>query len=80
MLKGLHSVFEDVFGHVTQVQVNISARGTGVVQEGVHHPKLNKFDVLLFKIVDGELPHDASPTASRIFEASVGINARGDSA
>ena len=80
MLKGLHSVFENVFRHVTQVQVNVSARGGGVVQEGVHYPELNKFDVLLFKIVDGELAHDASPTAAGIFEASVGINSRGYSA
>ena len=80
MLKGLHSVFENVFGHVTQVQVNVSTGGTRVVEKRIHYPKLDKFDVLLFKIVDGELTHDAPPTASRIFEASVRINARGDSA
>ena len=79
MLKGLHSVLEYVLRHVAKVEVDVAARRTRVVQEGVHHPELDELDVLLLKVVDGELAHDSAPTAARIFEASVGVQTRRNS-
>ncbi len=61
ILKALTAVLQDVLGQIAEVEIEISARRIGIVQEGVHHPKLDELDVLLLKVVDGQLAHDAGP-------------------
>ena len=78
MLVSLASVTENVFRHVTEVEIQLTDVGLVLsFIERVHHPELDIFDVggVEVRRLDGS--HDTAPTVFRIGESTVVVDVVG---
>ena len=71
------AVLEDILGHFAQVEVEVAAviaRKVALVDERVHHPELDVFDVLCLEVGIVEFAHHAAPSLFRMLQVSVLVN------
>ena len=78
VLEEFLAVLEDVFGNVAEVQVEVATCSCfAVIDEGVHHPELDVFDVGVLEICHLQLAHHAAPTLFGVGQCAVGVHAVG---
>ena len=69
------AVAEDIFGDVTEVDVEFSRVVlVGFLREGVHQPKLKVFNVGGLKVGGLHFAHDTAPTALWVVEVAIGVD------
>ena len=63
VLERFHTIFENIFRHLAQVEVEVTALvvGLGLVEEGVHEPELDILDVGRLEVGIVHLAHDTAP-------------------
>ena len=75
-LVELLAVFEHVLAHLAEVDVKVAAHGRGIVgilDKGVHEPKLDVLDIGIFKIARFQFAHHAAPAGGGIGQMPVFI-------
>ena len=74
MLKGFLAVPQNIFAHITEVDIQLSFISVRVRESRVHEPELDVLNVRFLKVGVVQPPHNTCPAFLRVRQMATGIH------